>query len=297
MKHYLYTLVRCGFIPFCFVVCAVLMEVILFVFLKLSFPKYYFASVLLLASVAVAVSCIPNRPIQITILGVLLLVQFFTSVTGIIAQRNLNEFFNLETLKATKEVFSSSESQKYNVVPAGFALGFWLILFFAASITISVLLRKQKAGYRLKSLVAVTAAAFIAFGSLFIHVEALRKPLKDNLSRLLDPYYSFANFTNRSLAFMSFGSPVYFTANLFHLMGANNMAGDKHIAGIDLGWHDVPEYQFKLDANSNLIFIMMETGEFDGINVDLMPNLTKVQKMSTSIDGYYSIERTVLPSM
>ena len=284
-----------GLIPFCFVVCALIMDVVMFAYMGVSFPRFYFVSVLLLIAIAGVVSCIPKRGVQVGILGLFLVLQVITSVGNVIAYRNLQEIFSIETLFAWREVLTSEGAQKYDPLGAGLTFGAMAVVFIAGAIVLAYLFRKQKAGYTFRMWFAVGAAVMVMFSAMFVHIKLLKKDNADYFELMIDANFSISTYTNRTMVLNTFGSPVYYAGNLLNLGGAMSMANSK-FAKKDFGWDNVDDYyddyDYKLGKDHNLIMLMMETVEYDGINLDVTPHLWGLKQKSTWVDGYYSTERT-----
>ena len=283
-----------GLIPLCFVIAALIMDVVMFSYMGLKFPKFYFVSILLLAAIAGLVSCIPRRGVQVGILGLLLVLQVVTSVGNVIAYRNLQEIFSIETLFAWREVLTSEGAQKYDPLAASLILASIAVIFFVGTILAAYFFRKQKAGYTFRMWFAVAAAIMMVFASMFIHIGLLKNKSTNYLDLMIDANFSISTYTNRTKVLSTFGSPVYYSGNLLNLSGAMSMANSSFV-GKDFGWDDVgyyDDYDYMLGKDHNLIMLMIETGEYDGVNIDLTPNLWGLKQKSTWVDGYYSTERT-----
>lgn len=287
------------FIPMTYVICAILLDIIMFIFLDVSFPKYYLGSLLLLMCLAGLVSCIPKRWVQITILGIFITFQMLTSIFNLIAMFNLNEIFNLETPGSFKEIFNVTGVRRYNALWHSLTLMSVVVVFYAVTISAAYCYRKHKAGYPARTVFATVCASMFLFGGFFANIHAMRSKNGNYLDITLSPGDAFATFHNRQLVLYSFGSPAYYLGNLFKIMGA--MSVDSIAAGVNWGWEDVDYYDdykdssgnsLMLDENTNLIMLAMETVEYNAINPALTENIYKIQNMSTWVDGLYNKERT-----
>jgi len=283
-------------IPICFVLTAFLLDLALFLIINVPFPRYYAVSLLFLITFAGAVSCIPKRWIQITIFSACIIVQTITTIANLIAFHNLGEIFIFELLGSFREIFAGAGAAKYDGTVHYIIIGSITAAFFAACISVGIVFRKQKAGYPRRPFIAAASAVMLMFAGIFAHLAAIdNRRNMSNLDRLLDPRFNLAYFTDRSKVLFSFGSPIYYYNNILKLMGFKSMANSPVAAMINRSWDGedyYDNYEFMLDADYNAIMIMMETVEFDSLHPLLTPNLYWIKDRSTSVDGYYAMERT-----
>jgi phosphoglycerol transferase MdoB-like AlkP superfamily enzyme len=222
-----------------------------------------------------------------------------TTVANLIAFNNLTEMFIFETLRSFREIKAGQGTAKYDGTWHYLTLSLIVAWFVGLCIYIGIKFRKVKAGFSLRKLGAVGAAVMFVVAGLFTHLLAVDKTKNmSNLEKLTDPIFSLKYLTNRNRVLYSFGSPVYYFNNLLSLFGLKSMKAYPVSSGVLDGATYYDEYvdeddnPLMLDADHNLIMLMMETTEFAGIHPVLTENLWKVRNMSTWVDGYHAIERT-----
>ena len=291
------------FMPICYVLFSFILDLTLFLIIKIPFPKHYTVSVLFLIAFAGAISCIPNRWVQFGVFFMCCAMQTITTIANLIAYHNLKEMFIFETLRDFREAFSGAGAAKYGGAVHITIVSFIVAIFLAIWIFTAVKYRKQKAGYPLKPLAAVASAVMIAIAGIFTNLAIITPNTKDisSFQRITDPRFNLQYLTDRTSVLFNFGSPIYYFNNLLGIVGLKSMRSALVAATIDKGWDGADYYSqytdnegnpLMLDANYNCIMLMMETMEFNGINPTNTPNLWNLRNKSTWVDGYYSIERT-----
>lgn len=293
-----------AFIPMCYVLTSFLLDLTLFVVTKIHFPKYYSVSAMFLVVFAGAVSCIPKRWIQIVIFVLCAALQTFTTIANLIAFFNLNqEMFIFETLRSLREVFSGAHAVKYKGIIPYTITSLIMAAFFCVCVFVGVKYKKQKAGYLMRPLIAVTSAIMIVFAGIFTNLAfiTLSPNNASSLTRITDPRFNLEYFTDRTSVLYNFGSPIYYFNNILSIAGLKSMSTAPVAGEINKCWDGSDYYgvyqddegnSLMLDSNCNCIMLMMETMEFNGINPTNTPNLWNLRNNSTWVDGYYSVERT-----
>ena len=287
-------------IPICFVLTSFFLELAMFIFMNIPFPRYYLVSLLFLIAFAGTVSCIPKRWIQIVVFVICIGLQTITTIGNLIAFHNLGgEIFIWETLRELREVFSGTGSVKYDGTWHFITIGLIVAHFIGTCIFIQIRFRKQKAGYPLRPLLAMATVIMVVFSGIFIHIAALdrRHQATNNFERLMSPRFNLTYFTDRNMVLFSFGSPIFYYNNLLKLFRFNSLYNSPIVQNIDRGWYtwedtDLYNDGLTLDANYNAIFIMMENIESSAVNETVTPNLYKIQNKSTNVIGYHALERT-----
>jgi len=288
-------------IPILYVAAAFAVDFTMFAIMGIAFPKYYAVSFLLLVAFAAVISCIPSRVAQIVVFSCCISLQCAVSIANLLAYNNLGEIFTFETLRAGREIWAGAGAAKYQGIWHFIVLCLIGVAFLSASIYFACRYRRQKSGYALRSVVGIASAVMIVMAGLFAHLAIIDNRATTSLERLLDPRFSLTNFTNRTKVLHNFGSPIYYSSNLMSIAGLKNMASSPVSADIELDWDGADYYDkyvdeegnsLMLDADYNLIMIMMESVELDALNPVLTPNLWEIKQQSTWVDGYYSVERT-----
>ena len=289
-------------IPFGWLVISLCFEIIMFARMGWGFlPSGFLMSFALMLVLALVFSCIPNRIVQLVIFSVMLLMQGAILLSNIGAQANLGEFFQWENLLAITEVWASMESAQLAI----FLELFLLIGLYAIYLTMSIIvirrLRSIRAGYRWRGAVAVALIISLSLGAKATNAAALPAVYGTWVENEHNSRFVFHNFSHRENYLRRFGSFSFYTRNLLHMMGINPLFNTE-LPPVDFkasNWQldaaisQDPD-EWLLDENYNLVMILMETVELDAIHPLLMPNLYRIQGMSTWVDGLYSHERTAM---
>jgi hypothetical protein len=289
-------------VPFIWAVISLVMDMILFAMMNQPFPAYFLVGVALTLSFAAAVSCIPYRGVQVLILGLCLVLQTVTTIANLIAYHNLGEIFILETLKSFREIATGVEAQKWSGGLYISVIAVLDVIFVGVCIYTMIKCHRQRAGYPFRALSCVAAALFLGFTGVIANSAIIDRRTYDTyFERLTDPVFSMATFNDRPKALYSFGSAVFYFNNLLRMCGLKSMKNSPVSAGIEMDYDDTDYYaaypymidrDYFIENNMNVLMLMMETQEDAAINALVMPNLSGIKDKSTSVEGYYSTERT-----
>jgi hypothetical protein len=285
-------------IPLAYILTEFLLDFALFAIIGIPFPKYWATSFLLVLVIALIIACIPSRGSQITIFSFIILCRAITTVGNLVAYENLGEIFILETLRSFRELLGAADAARYDGTWHFILVGLIVAAFVFTCAVSKIKFRRQRPGFPPNSVAAVLAIVIIISTGIIVQFRQHEKNAASmtNLERLIDEHYSITDFSNRSRALYSFGSPLFYCNNLMSIIGLKNTTVDATAVKPSTGgWEDVAyygNYEHKLDKNYNLIMLMFETGEYNGIDPVLTENLWKLRGMSSWSDEYYSIERT-----
>jgi len=290
------------FIPFAWLATSIIFEIIMFTRTGWGWlPPGFFFSLSLMIIFALVVSCIRIRTIQIVIFSLALLVQAAIVLSNIGANSNLSEIFQFENLRAFREIWLAMESANI----AFFLELILMIILFAIFLTLSIVAvrktRNVRAGYNLKSLMVVILVITMTIGGKGINLALLSPVSAYWIENNNNQRFLFSNFSHRENYLRNFGSFAFYFRNLLHVSRINptfpNNLPDTDFTKSD--WQLCPgisinQDDWLLDENYNLIVLMMETVELDGIHPLLTPNLWRIKNMSTWVDGFYGHERTCM---
>jgi len=285
-------------IPLLYVVASVFFDIILFIMLGWSFPSAYWFSLFLIVTLALIVSTIPARWIQIAIFGSFLAFNAIAVVGNNIAYDQLGELFVLENFRAFNEIMAGNEASSVSSVGSIVLVASVWLAFLAGVIFSAYKLRKHRAGYRWKGVVATTSMILIIFGTFALNIVLLPDLYDDLKDNRTNNRFTFTNFNfNRFHYLMTFGPSMFYARNLAEIIGLGPMLTDGglyRLYDFDAGnptLENAP-LEFQLGPDYNLIMLMMETIELDSINPFLTPNLWRLKEHSTWVNGYYAMERT-----
>jgi len=277
----------------------VAMDMFLFLFVGWQFSYGYLFSFFLVVIVAVLVACIPSRLAQLVIFSLFLGFGAVILVANYIAQTQLDELFNLENLFAMREVMAGADSVTLTPFLQGITAGMIVLIFFSVSLYLTIVYRKNRAGFRWKGLVAslgVLVVVGAAFGGTFAAMPARPDNLVDGLSSKRMQLNSF-NF-NRHMFMRNFGPTMFYARNFIEIIGlgpsfdSQGLYGDHVFSEFRPGDHPLPDNVDFLNRDYNLVMLMMEAVELAAVNPHLMPNLWDIKSRSSWVDGFYGHERT-----
>jgi len=281
----------------------VLMDVVMFLRMGWAVQITFLFSFFTLFIFALLISCIPNRIVQICIFTFAFIFQVIVYLANFAAHFNLNEIFLLQNLYAFMEIFTVANS---GVLLIGVDVLFLLAcatIFLAFSIFITIHYRDSSyfnqvpAGYNLKSLIAVGIASIIGISTPLVMALTLPRTPEDIIDRQTSSRFLIKTFSNKQNYLRTFGSAFFYTRNLLEMLHiqSTSLTAQGAVEYGDSNYVDPTEWELKhLDSDYNLIMLMMESVELSAIDPILTPNLWEIMNMSTSINGYYSIERTCM---
>ncbi len=286
------------YIPALFVVTSVILEVMMFALMRLSFPSGYIFSLAIVLILAAVVALLRQKWLQTVICSLLLGWQLTTTISNVIANDTCMEIFSLETLKTLGMAFGNA---------GAIELGYWflvpiialIIIYIVAVVLIMWFCRMPKIKQQHRwQIILCGLLAFVSFFSYTVAYSSLpnyQKGTDAYVANLSNPKFVYDTFNNRVSSLRTFGSYSYYLDNFLKLIGAKAKMSDV----MDLQIKDFQANDFALPTDVtlgegyNLIMVLMETFERAAINPVTMPNLYNFMKESCyEVDGYYSIERT-----
>jgi|GEM_PF-1357124 len=299
-------LVSLVFIPFTFVLASLFLEIALFAMLGWSFPPSYMFSFAIIVVVAAVIACIPSRVAQLVILLLILVFQAFLVIGIMIAYVNLGEIFLLEHFRAAREIIAGNDSADINPAVAIITVSVIVVTWLGGAIFVQRKYKPHRSGFRLKGIAISALVVIVAMGGMGINWAVLPATTDDLFANVTTNRRFVLNSfnSNRFLHLRSFGTPMFYTRNIFEVIGmgpALSSSGlyrnyefnddttlpDFMINGMDMS-------HIQLNADYNVIMLMLETIEFDAINPWITPNLWRIKNQSTWVDGYHAIERTCM---
>jgi len=290
-------LVRKFAIPAAYVVVSVLLDVILHVSMGSAFPSHYFFSLAFTLVFACIIACVPNRIWQTVMCTIGLGSKTVLVIANMIGYSLFEELFTFQNLRGWHELLLARHDAQFSLV---------LELVILASVLLSMLCfcifcivkfkPKKDTGFRTKSIVAVCAAIALIFSAQSLHYTALKGYYENAFDNVTtNKKFNFDSFSNKHFYMTNFGLTMFYVRNLLEItnISASSFPIDsdhKEFATDD--W--TGKYDYQLDTDNNLIMLLMESVEYDAINPVLTPNLWKIKEMSTSVNGYYGMERTCM---
>ena len=284
------------YIPALFVLTTILMEVLMFAIMGLSFPSSYIFSLTIVLIIATITSLIGVKWVQTVICSILIGAQVFFTISNVIAYQTGNGVFSLETFLILSTAFKNKDAVSLDLL---FLIP--LIILVVAYIVALVLImwfcpmEKKQRRFEKQSLLC----GILAFVSFFVYTftySTLPSYGNNFVLNLSNQKFTYDTLSNRVGKMRTFGSYSYYLDNLLAILGGKKDV--IKVLDIELEEEFKPN-QFALDEAEvlgegyNLISILMETFERQAINPITMPNLYKfMQESCTEVNGYYSIERT-----
>ncbi|MCL2570100.1 MAG: sulfatase-like hydrolase/transferase [Firmicutes bacterium] len=289
------------FIPVLYLFVVLVLDIIFYVSLGWAFPHMYIFSFGITIIFALLVSCIPSRIAQICIFTLFLGLRAFALVGNVIASESLNELFILESLRGTAEMLQFGD---VGYIPFLLTVVVVLIVvgFLVASIFLHKYFKRMKLrsgyGYNMRGLVASFVAVVMivsTVGVSFVRMAPIDQREGHFFTNNLDnDRFILSTFLNRHAFLQRFGPTMFYITNVLEILSMRPVFG-MTIPQSSGSWNEWSTEILGLDENYNLIMIMMETIEFDAINPLVTPNLWRLKSMSTWVDGYFGVERTVMP--
>lgn len=266
-------------------------------YMGLSIPSNYVYSLFLMIILTALVCLTQRKWLQMLILTPFFALQVFFSISNILSYNSLSEVFSLESFLSVVNAILASKSGSYS-----FAFLIPVILLVAVYVVGAIIIIvKCKTPVIKKRLWQPIICASLVVVSLLCNLIcywSLPAYNKIYIQNLNNTRFIYDTFSNRIINFKMFGTYSYYFNNLLQIMSLKKRANDALQIEVQTefnpdayGYESLAEQQ--LDAGNNLIMILMETFELAAINEITMPNLYQfMQESCTSVDGYYSIERT-----
>jgi len=283
-------------IPLLYIIISISLDIVFVIAIGWSFPSRYIFSLLLIIICAVLVSCIPSRIAQISIFTLLLIFNAVAIVASVTAMDNLGEIFILENLYAMSTIDIAMDTV---TIPWGLLMIVVTIvlLFLVGSVMVGTRYKKERLGFRTKNLFISICVLVLTVTSFHVSAAGLLPRLDNSkhvfTANLGNDRFLVGTFLNRHAVLQTFGISTFYTLNLMDVIGIRPTFG----VNIDVGegkWSERAPHPHELDESYNLIMLMMESIEFDAVNPIVTPNLWRIKSMSSWVDGYYAVERTVM---
>jgi len=287
------------YIPALFVVVSVLMEIMMYTVMGMSFPRAYIFSLTILLIVAAMVALLRRKWVQTVICSLLLGWQLTATISNIVAYDSCMEIFSLETLKSFGMALGNTGAVELNMtflIPT-IAL---IILYVVGVVLIMWFCRGLKASRRDRwQGIFCTFLAFVSFCSYTVAYAGQPNYQTGNdvyVVNLSNQKFIYDTFSNRVSSLSTFGSYSFYLDNFLKLVGAKTAVTDVMDVQVEEEFN-ANEFALPTDETLgegyNLIMVLMETFERSAVNPITMPNLYNFMKESCyEVDGYYSIERT-----
>ncbi len=297
--------------PILYIVFSILFDVFMFLFMGLLFPSDYIFSLIIIIIISLLLALIKNIKLQVIMLSILLFLHGFLCICNITSFINVNEIFSLESFSTIFMAVTAKNSGTINM----FACLLYIIMITSFVVCGAYLVNQNKNKiqyYRANkislrktesirvnkniknSIVFFALSVLIVFSYMFSYtgLGAYNNTYFDNFT---NKKFAYDTFLNRMVNLTSFGSHSFYLSNtlsLLNLKGVNSFYAEEHYPS------EIDDFEYEtintLNRDNNLIMILMETFQKDAIHPLITPNLVDFLDMSTSIDGYYAIERTCM---
>jgi len=264
------------------------MDVILIWIFNRPFPPYYFFSFAIIVVLALLISLIRKRSIQIVVATFLLTIKAIFVISNAVTYRSQGFIFDLESIRLLEQ----GREFEAGLQPIWLEV-FGIIMIFALFLTLSIAacikFKNIPAGFKLEKVAAVFCAIAILITSQGIFFRTLPKHydnIVDNMAR--NARFNLDTFDNKPFYVRNFGLTMFIIRDLLEVMG--------HRTGIRI-YVPPPDrnpeaFEFELGPDYNLMLILLESVEKSALHPILTPNLWRLMNMSTVVDGFFTSEVT-----
>jgi len=291
-----------------YIVLAIVMEFITFNAMNLgSFPEYYLLDLMALLMIATMIFIIPSFKVQAFIILSLLLIQ---TLLGFVNE-SLNKFggniFTVDMISLGGEVGGA-----YNASFVNYTLLFGLIAVFLIECAILFLLRRYrvKQSFKLQcvtTLLVVFCIMQISTTSFYnITIENFASAKVDDEYYILDDNsYLYDSFFIKQKAYRKFGTFSFYYKNVSNVFKEYQTQTEEEILSNQTQNYNLLNTYFSQGdysafnegysgaiAGSNVVMVMIESGEWYGINERFTPTLYALSTQGISATNYYSRNKT-----
>ncbi|MBE7090605.1 MAG: hypothetical protein E7363_01665 [Clostridiales bacterium] len=293
-----------------YVVLAVFMEMITFISMKLGVaPKYFLLDLSIIFLFATIIFVIPSFTAESILIVFLLLLQFILSFLNYTLNTiQVGSVFKLEMLGLANEAAGAFTSE---FMDWGFF--FLLLAIPAVAVALLIFLKKYRVPYNgAHNLIFIMVFTFACtcLGSSAMYnltVKNLYNPTEMEdplLYRLTSDKYLYDHFTSlQERAFPKFGTFAFYYMSLDRILSAKLSSGNMDAEETEMAQDELANYfvtQPTSTASSysgilkgqNIITIMVESGEWYGIDPNFTPTLYALMNQGYKNEKYYSRDKT-----
>jgi phosphoglycerol transferase MdoB-like AlkP superfamily enzyme len=291
-----------------YIILAIVMEFITFNAMGLgSFPEYYLLDLMALLMISTIIFIIPSFSVQAIMILVLLGLQTILGFVNESLNKYSGNIFSIDMISLGGEVGGA-----YNASFVNYTLLLGLIAVFLIECAILFLLRRYrvKQSYKLQlvtTLLVVFCIIQISTTSIYnITIENFASAKVDDKYYILnDNSYLYESFFIKQKAYKKFGTFAFYYKNIGNVFEEFETQTDDEVkADIAKNLNSLNDYFQNGEystynegytgaiAGSNVVMVMIESGEWYGINDKFTPTLYALATQGISANNYYSRNKT-----
>lgn len=299
------------YISLLYILTAALVEIISFAVMGMGvFPTYWGIDVAFILAFGVLIFVVPSCRASVAIGGVLLLAQCVLAFINEALQRMSGMVFSFNMLNLAKEVGGVFSSDFVNWwLCAGFVLIYGI--FLAVSILLDKRLITPRQRFTRDTVIILLLCCLIGENASLILYHSTISTFQsavasDELADYNDDNYLYATQFIPSKALKKFGSFGFYFINATNLLnnlldnpgvssgGGEYAALDSYFAKGSMSadvYGDADRYTGAL-SGKNIVLVVIESGEWYGINEEYTPTLYSMAKNSVIFSEYYARDKT-----
>ena len=273
-------------------------------------PGYFLLDLSVLLMVTLGVFIVPGFVAQIVVIGVLLFLEVVLCVVDAILLDMSNMVFSFSMLNIIGEAGNVFNPR---MLLGSLGLVIFALLFYGGVLTGCIFLQKKmktapcfewQTALLLVFTVVISASA--CFGLYSASLFSFRRAdVQDSLYKYEDDMYLYETQFLTAEAFKKFGFFGFYSKNFFNWLGSGGdeitrEERDEQLAELD-DYFEEGEWNSALPANGymagryrgkNVVLIVIESGEWYGINKDYTPTLYAMAKNGWRMSEYYARDKT-----
>ena len=273
-------------------------------------PGYFLLDLSVLLMVTLGVFIVPGFVAQIVVIGVLLFLEAVLCVVDAILLDMSNMVFSFSMLNIIGEAGNVFNPR---MLLGSLGLVIFALLFYGGVLTGCIFLQKKmktvpcfewQTALLLAFTVVISASA--CFGLYSASLFSFRRSdVQDSLYKYEDDMYLYETQFLTAEAFKKFGFFGFYSKNFFNWLGSGGdeitrEERDEQLAELD-DYFEGGEWNSTLPANGymagryrgkNVVLIVIESGEWYGINKDYTPTLYAMAKNGWRMSEYYARDKT-----
>lgn len=287
-----------------YLVLAVLIEIITFLFMGIGVvPRYFVLDLAVLLMISTLIFIMPHASAQIVVSLFLIFVQIILSITNEALYSMSGTVFGFNMLNLMNEVTG--------VIDSSF-LNWWfisvMILIFcgavAAFVCVGVKMKVERKAFRRNCVILTLVALFVVYsvsGTAYTcTVKNLNAYADDDMSLFLDESSLYTSQIFPAKAYREFGTFGYYGVNLVNSISATSVADEITMEEIDEYFangkmsNDVYGDNVYTGAISgkNIVLIVIESGEWYAINKEYTPTLYALAEQGIALTDFYARDKT-----
>lgn len=286
-----------------YVIVALVMEFITFNFFGAGImPEYAWLDIAILLLIGAVIFILPSFILQSAVIFALLVLQTVINFVNESLYSVSGNIFSIDMLSLGGEVAST-----YNSSFVSYPFLFLMIFCVLAETAFLIACFRYKAKHSWKlhtvlaMLVVLCTAQIAATGIFAAAVDNFATVgEEDEMYQLEDDRYLYETLYLKDKAFRKFGTFAFYYKNILNVYDASKPLSDREIEALRAEtqkFFEEGETAAKTDyfgrlAGNNLVMVMIESGEWYGINPEYTPTLYALASQGVSARNYYARDKT-----